>query len=182
MDFYPEGYAQLYFTQNHDENSWNGSEKELYGDAAEVFNILAFTWQGLPMIYNGQEDALSKRLAFFEKDPIKWKKMDKTPFFQKLCDLRHNNRALWSGRHGGKLEKIETDKADQVYAFTREKGGDRVVVVLNLSNKPCAVTLQPGEEVVSSIYLSVFGASTVQLTKDMQLNLKPWEYLVFTNK
>ena len=56
------------------------------------------------------------------------------------------------------------------------------MVVLNLSKKPCAVTLRPSDEVVSGVYLSVFGASTVQLTKDMQLNLKPWEYLVLTNK
>lgn len=180
--FYPNGYSQLYFTQNHDENSWNGTETELYGDAADVFNILAFTWQGIPMIYNGQEDGLAQRLAFFAKDPIQWRSFEKTPFFQKLCDLRHNNRALWSGVHGGKIAKIETDHEDQVYAFTREKDGDRLVVVVNLSKKPCAVTLHPSDEVVSGIYLSVFGASTVQLTKDMQLNLKPWEYLVLTNK
>lgn len=180
--FYPEGFSQIYFTQNHDENSWSGTESDLYGDAADVFNILAFTWQGMPMLYNGQEDGLSQRLSFFEKDPIRWGNFAKTPFFQKLCDLRHNNRALWSGQHGGKLEKIETDHNDQVYAFTREKEGDRLVVVLNLSKKPCTVTLRPSDAVVSGVYLSVFEASTVQLTKDMQLNLKPWEYLVFTNK
>ena len=134
------------------------------------------------MIYNGQEDNLDQRLAFFSKDPIQWKSMDKTPFFQKMCDLRHNNRALWSGKHGGKLEKIETDHPDQVYAFTREKEGDRVVVITNLSKKPCTVTLRPTDAVVAGVYLSVFEASTVQLTKDMQLNLKPWEYIVLTNK
>jgi len=181
-DFYPEGYAQLYFTQNHDENSWHGTEAELYGDAADAFNVLAFTWQGMPMIFNGQEDGLSQRLAFFQKDPIRWKNMAKTPFFRKLCDLRHNNPAVWSGIHGGKVEKIETDRNEQVYAFSREKNGGRMVVVLNLSKKPCAVTLRPSEAVISGAYLSVFEASTVQLTKDMQLNLKPWEYLVLTNK
>lgn len=181
-NYYPEGYTQLYFTQNHDENSWNGTEMELYGAAADIFNVLAFTWQGAPMLYNGQEDHLDQRLAFFSKDPIRWKSMDKTPFFQKLCDLRHNNRALWSGKHGGKLEKIETDHPDQVYAFTREKEGDRVVVITNLSKKPCTVTLRPNDAIVAGVYLSVFEASTVQLTKDMQLNLKPWEYIVLTNK
>ncbi|HLP94331.1 MAG TPA: alpha-amylase family glycosyl hydrolase [Saprospiraceae bacterium] len=181
-NFYPAGYSQLYFTQNHDENSWNGTETELYGAAADVFNVLAFTWQGAPMIYCGQEDGLSQRLAFFKKDPIQWKSYEKTPFFQKLCDLKHNNRALWNGKHGGKLQKIETDHHKEVYAFTREKDGDRVVVITNLSPKACAVTLQPDDAVVAGVYLSVFEASTVQLTKDMQLNLKPWEYIVLTNK
>lgn len=179
---YPEGYTQLYFTQNHDENSWNGTETELYGPAADVFNILAFTWQGIPMLYNGQEDGLSQRLSFFGKDPIAWKDMGKTLFYQKLCELRHNNRALWAGKHGGPLEKIKTNHDNQVYAFSREKEGDRLVVLLNLSPKPCTVTLHPSDAVVSGVYLNVFGASTFQLTKDMQLNLKPWEYLVLSNR
>lgn len=181
-NFYPEGYAQLYFTQNHDENTWSGTETELYGEAADVFNILAFTWQDMPMLYNGQEDGLNQRLPFFTREPIQWKNMDKTPFFQKLCDLKHNNSAVWSGKSGGKLEKIETDHDEQIYAFTRAKDDARLVVILNLSNRPCTVTLRPDDAVVSGIYLSVFGASTFQLTKDMQLNMKPWEYLVLTNK
>jgi glycosidase len=134
------------------------------------------------MIYCGQEDGLTQKLAFFTRDPIQWKGNTKTSFYQKLCDLKHNNRALWSGKHGGKLEKIETDHDNQVYAFTREKDGDRLVVIANLSVKPCSVTLRPGDAVVSNVYLSVFEASTVELTKDMQLNLKPWEYIVLTNK
>lgn len=180
-NFYPAGYSQLYFTQNHDENAWSGHEKELYGDAADAFNVLMFTWQGVPMLYNGQEDGLAQRLAFFEKDPVKWKDYSKTAFFQNLCTLKHNNKAIRSGKNGGALEKIPTDKDDAVYAFTREKDGDRVVVVLNLSNRSQTVTLKPSELAIGA-YLSVYGASTVQVTREMQLNLKPWEYLVLTNK
>ncbi len=179
--FYPEGYQQVYFTQNHDENTWSGTERELYGDAAEVFDVLMFTWQGIPMLYNGQEDGLSQRLAFFKKDPIRWGQYSRTPFFQILCDLRNNNKALRSGLDGGKLAKIKSDKDDRVYAFTREKDGERVVVVTNLSNLPCVVTLSPNDGTLGS-YLNVFGASTIQVTKEMQLNLKPWGYIVMTNK
>jgi glycosidase len=178
---YPAGYQQLYFTQNHDENTWSGSEAELYGASAQAFNVLMFTWQGVPMVYNGQEDGLTQRLAFFKKDPIQWKGHSKTSFFQLLCDLRHNNKALASGTTGGKLVKIKTDKDDQVYAFTREKDGERVIVITNLSERPCDVLLAPDDQTVGS-YLNLFGASTIQVTKEMQLNLKPWEYLVLTNK
>ena len=180
-DFYPNDYYQLYFTQNHDENSWSGHEKELYGDASDAFNVLMFTWQGMPMIYNGQEDGLSQRLAFFEKDPIQWNDYAKTAFFQNLCTLKHGNKAVWAGKNGGKLEKIPTDKDDEIYAFTREKEGDRVVVVINLTKRSQAVTLRPDNHMLGA-YLSVSGASTVQVTKEMQLNMKPWEYLVLTNK
>lgn len=178
---YPAGYSQLYFTQNHDENSWAGTENELYGPAADAFNVLMFTWQGFPMIYSGQEDGLDRRLPFFTKDPVSWGNFSRTPFFQNLCDLRHHNKALRSGGEGGALVKIPTDKDDRVYAFTREKDGERVVVVINMHKEPCEVTLRPDEHTIGS-YLNLFGASTIQVTPDMQLNLKPWEYLVFTNK
>jgi alpha-amylase len=180
-DFYPEGYQQMYFTQNHDENTWTGTENDLYGASAAAFNVLMFTWQGIPMMYNGQEDGLSQRLAFFKKDPIKWGDYARTPFFQNLCDLRHNNKALGSGATGGKLTKIKTDKDDMVYAFTREKDGERVIVITNLSKRSCDVTLETDDQTIGS-YLNLFGASTIQVTKEMQLNLKPWEYLVLTNK
>lgn len=179
--YYPAGYQQLYFTQNHDENSWSGTEKDLYGEAADAFNVLMFTWQGIPMLYNGQEDELTQRLAFFKKDPIGWSDFEKTPFFQNLCDLRHNNKALGAGASGGALVKIKTDKDDLVYAFTREKDGERVIVITNLSKLPCEVTLETNDQTIGS-YLNLFGASTMQVTKEMQLNLKPWEYLVLTNK
>ena len=180
-DYYPEDYYQLYFTQNHDENTWSGHEKELYGDAADAFNVLMFTWQGIPMLYNGQEDGLSQRLAFFEKDPVKWKDYGKTAFFQNLSVLKHSNKAVWAGKYGGDLKKIPTDRDTDVYAFTREKDGDKVVIVVNLTNRSQSVTLNPDDQAAGA-YLSVFGASTVQVTKDMQLTLKPWEYLVLTNK
>lgn len=180
-DQYPPDYFQLYFTQNHDENTWNGTETELYGPAADAFNVLAFTWQGIPMIYNGQEDGLSQRLDFFEKSPIKWKGMAKQNFFSRLCTLHHFNQALWAGKAGGRLQKIPTDADDKVYAFTREKNGDRVVVILNLSKERTTVTLRPGSDAIGP-YANVFGRSTLQLTREITLNLKPWEYMVFSNK
>ena len=180
-DFYPEGYYQMYFTTNHDENSWSGTDAELYGASIDAFNVLLFTWQGTPMIYSGQEDGLAKRLKFFEKDPIRWKKYAKSEFYQKLCNLRHSNRALWSGKNGGVLNKIPTDADEHVYAFTREKDGDRVIVVLNLSKQNRTVTLKPGSDVLGA-YTNLFGTSTVQVTREMTLTMKPWEYLVLTNK
>ena len=52
------------FTSNHDENSWNGTEYERMGDAVEVFAAMTYTIPGMPLIYNGQEYDLKKRLKF----------------------------------------------------------------------------------------------------------------------
>jgi len=67
---YPSYSYRMYFTSNHDENSWNGTVQERMGDAAEVMAVLSYTIPGMGMIYNGQEAGLNKRLAFFEKDTI----------------------------------------------------------------------------------------------------------------
>lgn len=179
--FYPENYCQLYFTQNHDENSWTGTETELYGPAANAFNVLSFTWQGIPMIYCGQEDGLTQRLKFFDKDPIKWKKYEKSAFYQKLTDLRHMNQALWSGKHGGKPERFATSDDMNVYAFGREKNGDKAIVIANLCQYNRTVTVQPRQGFAGA-YANVFGENTMQVTAEMQMNLKPWEYIVLTNK
>jgi len=61
---YPGGAAKLFFTANHDENSWNGTEYEKYGNLAKAFAVLTFTWKGVPLIYSGQELPNNKRLRF----------------------------------------------------------------------------------------------------------------------
>jgi len=69
---YPKGAYKLFFTSNHDENSWNGTEYEKYGIAAKAWAVFTATWNGQPLIYSGQELPNTKRLAFFDKDQIEW--------------------------------------------------------------------------------------------------------------
>lgn len=180
-DFYPKDYFQLLFTQNHDENTWNGNEKELYGSAADVFNVLAFTMPGVPMIYNGQEDGLRQRLKFFDRDPIRWGKMSRTDFFQKLCAVRHQNPAIWSGAWGGDLEKIETNDDSKIFAFTRERDGGRVIVIANLSKTAQNVILKNTDR-FSGAYTNLFGSNSISVAGQMQFNLKAWDYVVLTNR
>ncbi|MCB0641715.1 MAG: alpha-amylase, partial [Phaeodactylibacter sp.] len=62
---FKQGY-HMQFTTNHDENSWNGTIEERMGEAGDAMNVLAFTFDGMPLIYSGQEAGLNKRLEFFE--------------------------------------------------------------------------------------------------------------------
>jgi hypothetical protein len=80
------------FTSNHDENSWAGSDVELYGPAFKAMAVLAATLPGMPLIYGGQEAGLDKRIEFFEKDPIQWKDYKYAPFYTGLLKLKHDNR------------------------------------------------------------------------------------------
>ncbi len=121
---------RMYFTTNHDENSWNGTAFERYGDAYQVQTLLAFTMPGMPLIYNGQENGLNKRLRFFEKDTIEWGKYTELDFFTKLFKLRIENSAMWNGDTNNVLEKIDS-KYKNLFAYRRKNERNQVTVLLN---------------------------------------------------
>lgn len=143
---YPAGAYRMTFTSNHDENSWKGSDRELYGDAADAMAVLAATLPGMPLIYSGQEAGLDKRLAFFDKDRIDWGTYRRTPLYAKLLALKRRHPALTNAMVPGNLELIETGNAN-VFAFRRVAVRDRVTVVVNLSSAPATVKLTESQTV-----------------------------------
>ena len=140
---YPEGAYRMTFTSDHDENSWNGTDRELYGDGADAMAVLAATLPGMPLVYSGQEAGLNKRLAFFDRDTIDWRALPREAFYARLLKLKHDHPALASGMQPGNLEIIDVQQK-RVFAFRRVLGGDRVTVVVNLSAEPVTVRL-PGK-------------------------------------
>lgn len=177
-DNYPSDSFRMQFTSNHDENSWNGTEFERMGDAVKAFAVLAATMEGMPLIYNGQEMGLDKRLEFFEKDPITWEKNDYFDFYAKLFNLRLSNQALFNGIRGGEMQRIRTDAADDyLYVFVREKGDDKVLVLLNLS--PENVITSISSELLQGKYTELFTEQESIYTNKIELELNPWEYLVY---
>ena len=141
---FPASAFRLMFTSNHDENSWSGTEFERMGEAAGVMAVLCFTLpQGQPLIYTGQEIGLSRRLQFFEKDPIEdWSPNEWTGFFKRLTALKHANPALAAGEKGGPIEYL--DAPEGVFAFRRSVPGNTVTVWANLSED--IVTLADGRQ------------------------------------
>ncbi|HEX3025368.1 MAG TPA: alpha-amylase family glycosyl hydrolase [Chitinophagaceae bacterium] len=125
---YPQGAQKLFFTSNHDENSWNGTEYEKYGDAAKPFAVFTSTWNGLPLIYSGQELPNYKRLKFFDKDLIEWTaNIALHNFYKTLLSLRKNKAIA-----NGETFILPTDN-NGLMAFIRKKENDAVLVLLNLS-------------------------------------------------
>ena len=89
---------RIWFTSNHDENSWNGSEYEKYGDTAKALAAFSCTWNGIPLIYSGQELPNKKRLKFFDKDNIEWTgTYEMAPFYKTMLNLHAQNPALRAG-------------------------------------------------------------------------------------
>ena len=138
---YPAQAYRMRFTSNHDFNSWHGSDAELYGAAWQALVVLTFTLPGMPLIYNGQESRLSKRLAFFEKYAIDWQRHELTDFYRQLVALKHRHPALAAGPSGAPVKLLAAP--DEVVAFERRRGADVVRVAVNLSPRAQTWSGQP---------------------------------------
>ncbi len=167
---------RMYFTSNHDENSWKGSEYERMKDAVKTFAVLTFTIPGMPLIYSGQESALEKRLNFFEKDTIEWKDFPLEKFYSTLCSLKKNNLALLNGTSGGEMLKIKTTNDNAIYAFARKKDANEVLVILNLSKKEQDFSLI--EIFFTGEFQDAFSNEKMIIEKNQKFKMKAWEYLI----
>ncbi|MBW6460671.1 MAG: alpha-amylase [Bacteroidales bacterium] len=177
---YPRDAYRMLFTSNHDENSWNGTEFERMGEGSVCMAVLTATLPGMPLVYNGQESAFNRRLAFFEKDSIDWKDYRLESFYRQLFALKHAYQPLWNGEWGGRLERISTNADSTVFAFIREKEGDRVFVITNLSGNVKEAKLR-GDR-FKGTYKEWFTNEEATFKKGAAIRLKPWEYEVYVKK
>jgi alpha-amylase len=140
---YGPGAYRMYFTSNHDENSWQGTEFERMGaNHAPAFVLSATARGSMPLLYTGQEVSMNKRLRFFEKDTVDWSGPSLAPFYASMFELKERNPALWNGPWGGDQATLRTGGGDRVYAFTRTKGDNTVLVAVNFGDEPVSVAYE----------------------------------------
>ena len=102
-------------------------------------------------------------------------------FYKTLFDLKHRNQALWNGIHGGPLVKIPTGNDAHIYAFSRKKGNDQVVSILNLSSTSQKGKLE-GNHHIGTTFTEIFTNTEKEFTTGEAIALGPWEYRVYSNK
>ena len=169
---------RAWFTSNHDENTWNGTEYEKYGDLALPLAVFSITWNGVPLIYNGQELPLkTKRLEFFEKDAIPWTgKNELHDFYKTLLTLKSNNSALRGGDTSASTFILKTSADDKVMAYVRKNGNEEVLTVLNFSNENISFTID--DENISGTFENVFSGPVKDFGKDKSFYLPIGGYAV----
>ncbi len=172
---FPKPAVPMYFTSNHDENSWNKADYATMPGASHApFAVLTQTFdRTVPLVYSGQEEPFLDSVSFFYKDTITMGKFGRAAFYKTLLNLRKNNEALASN---ASFKKLRTSADAAIYAYEREKGGSKVLVVLNLSKKPQKFTWtdQPSEKEWNNVFL---------MNKEPVLNsIEPWGYAVYVNK
>ena len=172
---YPANTIQMYFTSNHDENSWNKADYGSFPDKEHApFAIFTQTMaNSVPLIYSGQEEPVLRPIKFFDKDPIEFGKFGREKFYKTILSLRKNNQALAAN---ASFRKIDAGDKRSIYAFVRQKGSDKILVILNLSGK---------EQIISIEDKTLFGnPNNVFARRKEPLNgsirkIEAWGYLVY---
>ena len=169
---------RAWFTTNHDENSWNGTEFEKYGDITKPMAVFSATWNGIPLLYSGQELPNKKRLEFFEKDVIEWNgKYEMADFYKTLLHLKSSNPALRGGDTQVKTHLLNTSANDKILAYLRKNGENEVLVVLNMSKEPVNFTIQ--DENLNGSFKNVFEKTKRNFGEGKDFDFKVSDFAVF---
>jgi glycosidase len=177
---FPSWALRVFFTSNHDENSHSGTEYERMGSAAQAFAVLCATWNGIPLIYSGQElPMLDKRLHFFDKDQIPWTgKNALHEFYNVLLTLRSLNPALKAGDPRVRTYRLDTTNNAAIFAFLRKSGAREIIVLLNLSPHD-DLSFEVLGAVTKGVYLNVFSGMSRDFRTEKTIVMNKWEWLVF---
>lgn len=167
---------RMNFTSNHDENSWNGTEFEWFGeDGAATYAAFTYVIPGMPLIYTGQEFGNHKRLEFFEKDGFERKHAEQFEMYKNLNAMRRDNPALWSPELGAPMTRIANDNP-AIFSCARVLEDNVVLGIFNFSAEPQTVTLQTAG--LEGDYTCICGMPVMVGTED-QITLRPFEWLIY---
>ena len=175
---YPGNSLRMFFTSNHDENTWNKADYGTMPGAIHApFAVLTQTMgHSIPLIYSGQEEPFLDSLSFFYKDTISFGKYQRAGFYKTLLNLRKNNPALAAN---ASFKKVAVGDEKALYAYVREAGSNKVFVILNLSAKEQKIKVTDAS--LQGEPYNVFMGSKEPL-KDTEWKIEPWGYVVYEYK
>ncbi|NMP17072.1 alpha-amylase family glycosyl hydrolase [Thalassotalea sp. Y01] len=176
LNSWPSNAIKMNFVDNHDKNSWEDTMFARFGDALKPAIVLTVTAEGMPLIYSGQEAGMNKVLEFFEKDQINWQQHEIGELYQALFALKHGNTALYNGNWGGDMIPVPNNQSQSILSFVREKGNDKVFVILNFSAQSQTVSF--AENIQLGDYQQLFNGEQIRITQDTSLEIAPWGYKV----
>ena len=182
---WPKGAQRMIFTSNHDENSWSGTAYERLGKALPNAFVLLFTSEGIPLIYNGQEAGLDKRLEFFERDPIDWREHENAELFKSWIEFRDGHSALHNAPWGAPMVHVKNSDEAKVFSFVRANDQDGVLVLQNYSDEVANVTL--ADFPAAGTWIEWYDDTVddpkrpapIELGEGSEMTLSPWSSRVF---
>ncbi|MBF9238500.1 hypothetical protein I2I05_13925 [Hymenobacter sp. BT683] len=168
----PPSARMLRYTSNHDVNAWEGTPQQLFGGerGSMAAFVVASYMKAVPLIYNGQEVGHPERIPFMgPRKPINWAvKSPLTQEYKRLIRFRNGSNAVRNGA-------LASYSTDDVCAFTKIDGNEKVLTLVNLRNAP--VSYQVPASVGAAGWRNAFDGQSVALS---QLTLQPFQYLILT--
>lgn len=173
---YPYNALKLFFTSNHDENSWNSTEYEKYGGTAKPLAVFSCLWNNsIPLIYSGQELPNKKRLNFFTKDQIDWTyPTELHDFYKKLLSVR-NTSAIAKGE-----TFILPSSHNGVIAFFRKYEHEISLVIINLSSSS-KINVLVEHDWLKGHYKNLFSGLHYDFGTNERFELMAYDYLIYTH-
>ena len=170
---FPSNSLLMYFTSNHDENSWNKADYGTMPGASHApFAVLT---QTLKRIYSGQEEPVLDSISFFYKDTIHFNNYARAKFYDTLLHLRMQHAALAAN---ASFKKIPTTKDSAIYAFERSSGNDKIIVITNLTNMPQDFSIDDKDIIGNA--LNVFTLKKEKLVNKVKMHIAAWGYYIYS--
>jgi glycosidase len=139
----PRGARLVRASDNHDQRR---AIVEFSDRGARAAAVLNFTLDGIPFLYNGQEIGDTVATDHQSHYPLRWD-LDKVAgqagsglvggqtatvaWYHRLFELRAQEAAIYSGE----VVWVDNSQPDSVITYERRKGSDRLLVVINASNR-----------------------------------------------
>lgn len=166
----PAGKVKLRFTTNHDESDKMSPVREFHGERGSMAAFVATTYiHGGMLIYGSQEVAYPGRINFFNYTPVDWSaNSDIYEEYKQLVRIYNQNPAIRKG-------SITPYPDSRVLMFEREYNGEKVFVVVNLSQEQTKVALP--KDWAGKQCTDLMSGKKIGLSSDRQF-LKPFEYII----
>lgn len=174
---WPDNALRMTFVSNHDKNAWDGTQHEQFKDALPAAIVLSVLGEGMPLIHNGQEAGESKRLAFFERDPITWQDHEIGQLYSDLIRFKKSVGALANGRYGATMIQVPNSQMEAIFSFVRMDEHHKVFIALNLSSK--TVECEFKDPLFEGRYKEWNSQTQVNLSTGKTERFAPWSFAIW---
>lgn len=150
---FPGNYVKLRFLENHDQTRARFFIPDI--NALKAWTAFMFFQKGMPLIYAGQEKAVSHLPSLFDKDTVQWngaETVDLSSYIAKLAEIKRLD--------------IFTDSSYQVKAAgndalvaTHEKNGEKAVGIFPLKGQTAFIPV----DMPDGVYCNLLDGSAVEV-------------------
>ncbi|MFI3280472.1 MAG: alpha-amylase family glycosyl hydrolase [Rikenellaceae bacterium] len=179
---YPAWAMRMAFTSNHDENSWQGSESKIFGDALQIMRLFSFVAPyTMPLLYTGQEVGYDHSFDFFDRDSIPediYTFNSTSEYYKKLIEIKHSFDSLSAGERGGMWTTISNNAKDCLLILVRESSKDRVIAIMNLS--PYTIDCNYDTGIYAGDYQDAFSGEPYHYHRYINEQMAGWSYRLLT--